>query len=165
MKKVGRPDLRPVRKKTLEVLEGVIAGEPPYDSNLVRTIYALRKKPIGEFTTEDLRITIGQGRGIPFLLPLALERLEADPLAEGHCYPGDLLMNVLHAEPHWGANQEVRARVRRIIERALEQLARIEPVDWTAGELPDPDQPDEIDREYLEPRLQEALGQFTEPAG
>lgn len=147
-----------MRQKSLEELEGFITGEPPYDSYLVQTIYALRKKPIGEFTTEDLRITIGQGRGIPYLLPIALERLELDPLAEGHFYRGDLLMSVLHAEPHWAGVPDVKARVRRIVECALELLARIEPVDWGAAELPDPDELDVYDRELLEPRLREALG-------
>ena len=158
MKKKPRPDLRPMRQKSLEELEGFVAGEPPYDSYLVQTIYALRKKPIGEYTTEDLRITIGQGRGIPYLLPIALERLELDPLAEGHLYRGDLLMNVLHAEPHWAGLRDVKPRVLRIVERALERLSTIQPVDWTAGELPDPDELDEHDRELLEPRLREALG-------
>ena len=161
MKKRARPDLRPTRQKTLEELEGFVAGEPPYDSYLVQTIYALRKKPIGEFTTEDLRITIGQGRGIPYLLPLALEHLEVDPLAEGHLYRGDLLMNVLHAEPHWAGLPGAKERVRGIVERALVLLAKIEPVDWATGELPDPDEPDEHDRALLEPRLREALGLLT----
>lgn len=157
MKKRARPNLRPMRQKNLEELEGFDAGEPPYDSYLVRTIYALRKKPIGEFTTEDLRITIGQGLGFPYLLRLALERLESEPLAAGHYYPGDLLMNVIHAEPHWGGDPLVRHRVCAVIERALEQLSGIKPTDWEAGETPDPDAPDETDRETLEPRLREAL--------
>jgi hypothetical protein len=165
MKKVGRPDLRPMRDKTLEELEGFVAGDPPYDSSLVKTIYALRKKPIGEFTTEDLRITIRQGRGIPYLLPLALERLEADPFAAGHFYRGDLLMAVLEAEPHWGGRADVRARVRRVIERALQQLGAVEPVDWSADELPDPDRLDQSDRDSVEPRLREALGKLTAAAG
>lgn len=129
-----------MREKTLDELEGFVAGDPPYDSYLVQTIYALRRKPIGEFTIEDLRITIGQGRGIPYLLPLALDRLDADPLAEGHCYRGDLLMNVLHSEPHWGGKVEVRTRVRQIVERALELLGHVEPVDWSSGELPEPNE-------------------------
>ena len=160
MRKKDQPSIRPTRTKSLEELEGFVAGEPPYDSNLVRTLYALRKKPIGEFTTEDLRITLGQGRGIPHLLPLALERLEADPFAQGHMYRGDLLMNILHAEPHWSGLQGARARVRLIVQRALEQLARVEPVDWAAGELPDPDRLDENDRRELEPKLRDALSKF-----
>jgi len=139
MKKVGRPDMRPMREKTLEELEGFVAGDAPFDSYLVRTIFALRKKPIGEFTIEDLRITIGQGRGIPYLLPLALERLEADPLSSGDYYRGDLLMNVLHAEPYWGGDTTTRAQVRRVIERALEQL----------------------EGDGLEPSLREALGKLS----
>jgi hypothetical protein len=82
-----------MREKTLEDLEGFVARDPPYDTYLVRTIYALRKNQIGEFTIEDLRITIGQGRGVPYLLPLALEQLEANLCAEGHYYRGDLLTN------------------------------------------------------------------------
>jgi hypothetical protein len=31
MKKASRPDLRPMREKTLEELEGVVAGDPPLD--------------------------------------------------------------------------------------------------------------------------------------
>ena len=158
MKKKTRPDLRPMRQKSLEELEGFLAGKPPYDSHLVQTTYALRKKPIGEYTTEDLRITIGQGRGIPYLLPIALERLEVDPLAQGHLYRGDLLMNVLRAEPHWVGLPDAKTRVRRIVERALEMLEEVVPYDWMSDELPDPDQLDEHDRELLEPRLREALG-------
>ena len=165
MKKGPPPDLRPMREKTLEELEGFVAGDPPIDTFLVRRIYALRKKPIGAFTTEDLRITIGQGRGIPYLLPLALERLEAEPLAAGHYYRGDLLMNVLHAEPHWGGNADVRARVRRIVERALAQLALVVSVDWSRGEFPAPDGPDEVDRDSLAPRLRAALDQLSAAAG
>ncbi len=52
--------MRPIREKNLDELEGFTAGELPFDSYLVRTTYALRRKPVGEFTTEDLRVTIGQ---------------------------------------------------------------------------------------------------------
>jgi len=165
MKKGHRPDLRPMRQKSLEELEGVDAGEPPYDSYLVRTTYALRKKPVGDFTTEDLRIIIGQGLGLPYLLPLALERLEAEPLAAGHFYRGDLLTNVIRAEPYWGGDRVVRHRVCGVIERALEELSRVKPIDWAAGETPDLDVLDESDRETLEPRLHDALKKLRSAAG
>lgn len=155
MKKSFRPDLRPSREKSLEELEGFVARAPRDASDLVQTIHALRRKPIGAFTVENLRFMIGQRQGVPYLLPLALEKLEADPFAAGDLSRGDLLTNVLDAEPYWGAG--CRARARRIVERALERLALVRPVDWAAGELPDPDAPDEIDRENLEPRLREAL--------
>ena len=160
MKRGFRPDLRPMREKTLEELEGATLGEPPYNSYLVTTIHALRKKPIGEFTVEDLRITLRQRRGVPFLLPIALEWLEANPLAAGHFYPGDLLLAVLRAEPHWrglSTGNEYAQRLRAVVERALAQLDQVTPTDWDAAELPDPDELDELDREKLEPELRAAL--------
>nr|WP_095876306.1 contact-dependent growth inhibition system immunity protein [Streptomyces sp. TLI_235] len=38
-----------------------------------------------------LRLLIGQGVGLPHLVPLALDLLERDPAAEGGLFPGDLL--------------------------------------------------------------------------
>ena len=38
---------------------------------------------------------IGQKIGTQHLLPYALDRLEQNPLAEGDCYPGDLLSSIL----------------------------------------------------------------------
>jgi hypothetical protein len=153
--------MRPMRLKTLEELEGFVAGEPPFDSSIVRRIYALRKKPIGEFTADDLRFAIGQGRGVPYLLPLALELLETNPLVAGICYHGDLLMAVLRAVPQW-ASRAVHLQVRGLVERALAQLSAIEPIDWSADKYPDPDQPDAVDRESLEPRLRDALFKLSE---
>ena len=81
--------------KTLDELEGIVWGEPTFDSHLVTTCCRLRTKPIDEFTVEELRIMIGQKIGLDHLMPLAIVALERDPLAEGDHYPGDLLANVV----------------------------------------------------------------------
>jgi hypothetical protein len=81
---------------TLEELEGVRFGEPELGSHLVTTW--LRKKPVGQFSVEDFRIMIWHNMGLRHLLPLALAVLEADPLAEGDLYAGDLLRAVLRAD-------------------------------------------------------------------
>ncbi len=67
---------------------------PPPDSatDLVRRCHRLRRVPVGELTTEGLRVLLGQQIGVPTLLPLAVARL-VDPLAAGD-YPGDLLQAV-----------------------------------------------------------------------
>jgi CDI immunity proteins len=83
------------QSRTLEQLEDEDWGEPEYDSNLVQTIHKLRRKPIGEFTIEDLRVMLGQKVGMEQFIPLALDRLEADPFASGDFYPGDLLGAVM----------------------------------------------------------------------
>jgi len=145
------------RNLTLDELEGVVWGEPTYDSHLVLTCHRLRRKPIGEFTVEELRVMIGQKIGLPYLLPLALEHLEADPFAAGDFFPGDLLKVVLDAEAQWAAEPELACRMRDLARRALARLEQIRPVDWVAGEMPDPDEPGECEKEYLEDHLRTAL--------
>ena len=80
--------------QTLEQLEHKQYGEPPYPSHLVRTTYALRKKPLNDFTVEDLCIMVGQNFNLEYILPLAINVLLANPLAAGEYYPGDLLIVV-----------------------------------------------------------------------
>jgi hypothetical protein len=46
-----------------------------------------------------LRLLIGQDVGLAHLLPLALEVLRDDPMAEGDMYEGDLLSAVLTRSP------------------------------------------------------------------
>lgn len=70
----------------------------PGGSYLEQTYSRLRKKPIEEFSTEDLRLMIGQDSGLPYIIPLALEVLGQNLFAEGDYYPGDLLNAVLQIE-------------------------------------------------------------------
>src|SRR4029077_6378141 len=88
-----------VLDKSLQELEGSDWGEPTYDSHLVTTIHRLRRVPLRQFSVEDLRIMMGQNIGLKYLIPLALEHLRKDPLADGDFYPGDLLKIVLTADP------------------------------------------------------------------
>lgn len=105
------------RCRTLDELEGVAAA-PTYDSYLTGTCHRLRKKPIGEFSGEDLRIMIGQNIGLFYLVPIALDVLERHPLARGDFYPGDLLCALLRADPvYWQHHSDQRARLDEIIAR------------------------------------------------
>ncbi|MER7441541.1 contact-dependent growth inhibition system immunity protein [Micromonospora avicenniae] len=81
---------------TIEQLERDVWPSPGPDAAfLVRRCTELRRKPIAEFTVEDLRIMLGQEIGVSALLPRAVRVLLRNPLAEGDHYPGDLLSNVL----------------------------------------------------------------------
>ena len=108
--------------ETLEQLEGEVWGEPTYDSYLVQTIHALRRKPVREFTVEDLRITIGQGLGLKYLTPFALSHLEAEPFSEGHFYPGDLLASVLSIPREFWLAHPGEARRVAAVARQVELL-------------------------------------------
>lgn len=88
------------RQKNLETLENKIYPSLKADegSYLIKTCNALRKKQLLDFTTEDLRIMIGQGIGLEFLIPLAIETLTENLFAEGDMYEGDLLKTVLNVD-------------------------------------------------------------------
>lgn len=84
-----------LNKKTLEQLEKDDWGDADAPTWLVQECHRLRRKPIEEFTTENLRIMIGQNIGLEYLVPKALEVLRTDPLAAGDYYDGDLLKAVV----------------------------------------------------------------------
>ncbi|MBO0728546.1 MAG: hypothetical protein J2P57_04755 [Acidimicrobiaceae bacterium] len=88
---------------TIEQIEGVRWADPgPDATSLIRRCLALRRKRLSQFTTEDLRIMLGQHIAVPILLPIAVTVLADNPLAEGDYYPGDLLYAVLQLpEPAW----------------------------------------------------------------
>lgn len=107
------------RSKTLQELEGDDWGEPPFPSHLVTNCHALRRKPLRDFTVEDLRIMIGQNISLTYLIPLAIEHLQRDPLVAGDFYPGDLLAAVLLVESGFWQEQP---HFRRAVQEILDQL-------------------------------------------
>jgi hypothetical protein len=109
---------------TLEELERSNWGEPTYDSHLVKECHRLRRVRLRLLTLENLRILIGQNIGLQFLMPLAIEQLEQDPLAAGDFYPGDLLCSVLRVQPkYWDGDAEGFRKVAVIVERARKLAA------------------------------------------
>lgn len=105
---------------TIEELEGERWPEPDDPSHLVGECRRLRKLPLRLFTVENLRIMLGQDIGSRYLVPIALERLEAEPFAEGDFYPGDLLCSVLSLpREFWSDKPELRTRVTAVAARAM----------------------------------------------
>ncbi|MEU0602492.1 contact-dependent growth inhibition system immunity protein [Streptomyces sp. NPDC006393] len=111
------------RDRSLEELERDRWPAPSGDATrLVATAHELRRKPIGALTVEDMRLLIGQNIGLTHLLPLALEVLRLDPMAEGDMYEGDLLVAVLtRTSEVWGKHPE-RERDLRLIVSELADL-------------------------------------------
>src|SRR5262245_8927243 len=94
--------------KTLENLEKDIwKVDPDEATTLVKECNLLRKKPLKDFTTEDLRTMISQNIGLKFLIPLAMDKLRENILAEGLMYPGDLLSSVLESDiNYWKSHKD-----------------------------------------------------------
>jgi CDI immunity proteins len=118
------------RRKSLQELEQDDWGEPTYDSYLVTTCHRLRRKPLAEFAVEDLRIMIGQKISLSYLVPLAVERLEEEPLAAGDYYAGDLLQAVLSAgEEFWASHPDSLQRVRKVVGRVKDLLRSLDEIE------------------------------------
>ncbi|WP_462254752.1 contact-dependent growth inhibition system immunity protein [Ferruginibacter sp.] len=112
------------RQKTLENLEKDFWGKPDYDSHLVTRCHDLRKLPLDNFTTEDLRIMIGQEIGLHYLIPLALEVLRIDLFAEGDFFEGDLLKNVLAIKTDfWNNNKNYWLTLEELIRYRRSEIA------------------------------------------
>ena len=113
------------RQKSLESLEkktwpALSADEGSY---LIKTCNSLRKKQLQDFTTEDLRIMIGQEIGLYFLIPLAIETLTDNIFAEGDYYEGDLLKNVLDVNAKfWNDNKDYWKQVNELIKNRRQEL-------------------------------------------
>lgn len=84
-------------KATIEELEGKVWPEPEYQSALVLTAHALRKKPIEELTPNELRIAFNENIGTKFLKERVFEVLKEEP-AVGDLFAGDLILAVMRSE-------------------------------------------------------------------
>ncbi|QDU00398.1 hypothetical protein V6x_00710 [Gimesia chilikensis] len=108
------------RRKSLQELESEDWGEPEVsESSLIISYMRLRRVALQDFTTENLRMMSGQKISLFFLVPLALETLDQDPLGEGDFYAGDLLNAVFSVpESYWRLHTEQCEVLRRVIVRA-----------------------------------------------
>lgn len=99
--------LNHLRQQSLETLENQSWGDTSdAPTNLVRRCIELSKIPIADFSSSDLRLMIGQQFGLPYLIPLALEKLQENIFIETDFYEGDLLSNVLNVDTSfWNDNE------------------------------------------------------------
>jgi hypothetical protein len=115
--------LKTLLEQTLEELEKEYWDVPGYDSYLVARTHALRKKPLKSYTTQDLRIMIGQQFSLSYLVPLALNVLKQDLFAEGDFYEGDLLQAVLNIDAaYWTRNHKHKQTLYQLIHHRQNEL-------------------------------------------
>jgi hypothetical protein len=103
------------RNKTLQELETGVS-KPTDEPAANRFDHPLRHKPLRDFTTEDLRIAINQHIGLPFLIPIAIERLELNPFARGEQHLGDLLLSILKVKTEfWRGEPQLLWRFQEVL--------------------------------------------------
>ena len=91
---------------------------------MVKRCLDLCKVPLDQFTVGDLRLMIGQGFSLQYLIPLAIEHLKTNIFAEGDYYPGDLLNNVLSVHTKfWTDNKKLWTELNDLIKNRRNKLA------------------------------------------
>ncbi len=108
---------------SLEQLENSKWPERDLETRIQKRCHELRKIPLAGLQIEDLRLLIGQQIGLKYLVPVALEKLSTDPLAEGDLYPGDLLQSILAVDPaYWSNNKPQWTQLKTILEQHKDLL-------------------------------------------
>jgi hypothetical protein len=111
-------------RRTIEQLENDQWEEVRFPSSLVEKCFQYRKVPISELSVEQLRLLIGQKIGLRYTVPKAIALLQANILAEGDYYPGDLLNSLLSlSEDDWN---ECPAEKTKFIELLHQNISLIE---------------------------------------
>jgi hypothetical protein len=108
---------------TLEELTGLDAGDPESaPTYMVEAIIRSWKKPLDQLSDEEIGRLVVQHDGYPYVLDLIWPKLETDPLFEGGYYPGDVLSNLLRADPTiWKDRPQYRARLDALYRQALQR--------------------------------------------
>lgn len=117
------------KNKTLESLEKKVwpeLSELDKQDWLMVECNTLRKKPLKDFSIENLREMIGQDIGLEFLIPLAIDNLTNDITLKGECYIGDLLNAVLKSETeYWEENMNNWNIICALFEQNTTKLQKI----------------------------------------
>jgi len=122
---------------TIEQLERDIWKAPGKDvSALIVNVYKARKKLLAHLSVEDLRLLISQGIGLKYTIPLAIELLKFNVLAEGDHYEGDLLLSVLRVDHHyWVGNIEDAQSLRDIYQENIDLIEQFDTTDEIKKEI------------------------------
>ena len=66
---------------------------------------------------------LGQGIGVQYLVPIALDMLKENPWAAGMHFDGDLLLNVLRIAPdYWWANPAQLEQLTRVMDALADKV-------------------------------------------
>lgn len=85
---------------------------------------------------EDLRLMIGQEVGLKHLIPIALNHLKKQPLAEGDYYPGDLLAAVIRIpESFWQSEPALKKKLVCVLGSALKCIHKVDTIESLEAQL------------------------------
>lgn len=121
-------------RRTLLELEDPDWDPSAYDDIAQRLV----AKPVRKLQPGELLHLIRQGCARRFTIPLALERLEADPMIAADGHPGDLLVALLEAPTgYWAGRPGLWGRAAGIVATVAERAQTAAEEAKRAGYLPD----------------------------
>jgi hypothetical protein len=111
-------------------LEGLAVPPGAYGMGSTAWLARALVSPLAHLGAAELRLLVAHGRGLRWVLPVALERLEREPFARGDHAPGDLLSAVLMVDAaEWDARPALRARLAALVAAARDQVDVLAPDD------------------------------------
>ncbi len=108
------------RTKSIEELSGYCWLESDFGSHVVMTSHAMRRKPLDELSLEDIRMGTMQHIGPTYLIPVAIEAVENDPMAESFNFPAEITLQLLLPHEYWVWHPTLGDRLQRVYERVEE---------------------------------------------
>ncbi len=114
--------------RTLRDINETEEWQAKFESSLVEKCCDIyNSKILSDYNVEDMRMMIGQSIGLDYIVPLALDELEGNLLAEGDFYQGDLLESVSRiSNDFWNENPEQRSFLKNIISQQVKKLEEIQ---------------------------------------
>lgn len=109
--------------RTLEGLENNYWKDIEFPTGLVERVHRLRKKVLTDLSPAELGVLIRQNEGLQYVVTLALEVLQNNPLVEGDYYEGDLFQNVMDLpEEFWKAHPDLLYQMGQLAETKQQLL-------------------------------------------
>jgi len=112
-------------KPSIESLEGKVWAEPEFNSSLVLTAHALRKKPLDELTPNELRVAFNEDVGADFLKDRVLAVLQEAPAIDATYDEGDLLLAVMRSR-QFSADEGFRIKIAALVDEALTGISDVQ---------------------------------------
>lgn len=91
-------------------------------TKLILDVEAAFAKPLNQLADWEIGKIVVQKIGMPYILDLVMPKLAANPLFDGGYYPGDVLSNLVRAEPKiFDDRPSYRIDLADLYRRALER--------------------------------------------
>jgi len=134
---VTKEGIKSLTFATLDCLQGIPGPALPTEEEFPLPAWyrSVRGTPLGELGVEDLSKAIRQNIHLEQVVPLALQRLESEPLA-GEMYDGELLASLKSVPPeYWPRHEAERLYVKSVVGSVLRQSSVTRDVRGDAEEL------------------------------